>query len=141
MKKILSALLALTLLMTLLPMGVSAVQIGSDPMTVVKSGITGDCTWTLDGGRLTISGKGKMADYSWANYAPWGSAITSLTIEEGVTAIGAYAFYECDKISAVTIPQSVTAIGEAAFYWCIRLTYPEHFQRCEPPQASAPYHH
>lgn len=38
-----------------------------------------------------------------------------------VSAIGAYAFYECTEITSVTIPDSVTSIGMAAFYKCTGL--------------------
>ncbi|MBP3387052.1 MAG: leucine-rich repeat domain-containing protein, partial [Clostridia bacterium] len=41
-----------------------------------------------------------------------------LAIPEGVTSIGAYAFYCCDQITDIIIPDSVTSIGECAFYLC-----------------------
>ncbi|MBR4652046.1 MAG: leucine-rich repeat domain-containing protein, partial [Kiritimatiellae bacterium] len=43
--------------------------------------------------------------------------ITSVTIPEGVTKIGNYAF-ERMGISSVTIPSTVTTIGNQAFSWC-----------------------
>ena len=88
------------------------------------SGTTGDCTWTLDAdGHLTISGNGVMADYdSWDNPAPWDQFITAVTIEDGVTAIGEDAFYNCDSLTSVTIPDSVTTVGTYAFYNCDSLT-------------------
>ena len=57
--------------------------------TGIISGTTGDCTWTLDGTKLTISGNGAMADYSNSNRSPWyDKKITEITIEDGVTSIG-----------------------------------------------------
>ncbi len=47
-----------------------------------------------------------------------GYYITSITIPEGVTTIGARAFYECSKLTSLTIPASVTSIGERAFQYC-----------------------
>ncbi len=44
--------------------------------------------------------------------------VTNLVIPEGVTSIGAYAFYNCDSLTSITIPDSITSIGEDAFYWC-----------------------
>ena len=85
-------------------------------------------TWTLDTetGVLEISGTGSMEDYdSYNNYAPWEelrSFITSVTIGEGVTVIGDYAFYGCTGLTSVTIPNSVTRIGENAFSGCSGLT-------------------
>ena len=37
------------------------------------------------------------------------SALTSVTIPEGVTQIGDYAFDGCSSLTSVTIPESVTA--------------------------------
>ncbi len=36
----------------------------------------------------------------------------------GLTTIGNYAFYDCDKITSVTIPATVETIGSYAFYSC-----------------------
>ncbi len=87
----------------------------------VTSGTTGECTWTLDGTHLTISGNGKMGDYRWADFAPWVRDITSVTIENGVTSIGDCAFSGCAKLTSITIPESVTDIGNAAFLDCTGL--------------------
>ena len=48
--------------------------------------------------------------------------IKQLTIPNGVTSIGDYAFYSCSGLTSVTIPNSVTSIGKAAFYECSGLT-------------------
>ena len=88
---------------------------------VSKSGKTGCCTWTLKGTKLTISGKGEMADYpdGWYDWEyaspPWGRSITDLIIEDGVTRIGDCAFYWCKLLKNVTIPDSVTSIGWESF--------------------------
>ena len=75
---------------------------------------------------LTISGTGEMK--SWVSYSsvPWYSSysfqITSVTIENGVTTIGAEAFCECYSLESVVIGDSVTSIGAYAFYYCSGLT-------------------
>lgn len=94
---------------------------------------TGACTWELEGTHLTISGNGKMENYAFS-CGPWGKDITAVTIEDGVTAIGNYAFFGCAALTSVTIPDSVTAIGENAFEDCTALTavtLPKGLERLE----------
>ncbi len=78
--------------------------------------------WSLNGTVLTISGKGKMHDYSADAPAPWGTNITKIIIEDGITNIGNYAFSSCSKLTSITIPENVTSIGEYAFSGCTGLT-------------------
>ena len=47
---------------------------------------------------------------------------TSITIPNGVTSIGNYAFSYCSGLTSVTIPNSVTSIGSYAFNGCTGLT-------------------
>ena len=79
--------------------------------------------WHLTDNRvLTISGKGKMYDYSDKNRAPWGKyTIKRIIIGDGVTTIGGSAFEGC-RLTSVTIPNSVTEIGVRAFAECFALT-------------------
>ena len=77
------------------------------------SGTTGSCTWELTGTApnltLTISGNGAMANYNATN-SPWYSvraSITTVSIGNGVTKIGEYAFIGTN-IASVTIPTNVT---------------------------------
>jgi fibronectin type 3 domain-containing protein len=59
---------------------------------------------------------------SIGNYAFLGcTALTSVTMFDGVTNIGERAFYQCTALSSVIIPGSVRAIGNYAFYSCISL--------------------
>ena len=81
--------------------------------------------WHLtDNGVLTISGNGKMNDYSnYYNRAPWGKYdIKRIIIGDGITTIGEAAFFKCSTLTSVTIPNNVTIIGEAAFAYCSSLT-------------------
>ena len=50
-----------------------------------------------------------------------GAGIT-VTFEESVEKIPAYAFADCTGLTSITIPESVTSIGEGAFRGCIGLT-------------------
>ena len=102
-------------------------------------------TWAVDGGVLTISGEGAMADYNDTD-APWANAkddVTSIVIGKDVTAIGASAFSgfgkletvtfedgssleiigagafnDCASLNQIVIPNGVSKIGDYAFYGC-----------------------
>ena len=50
---------------------------------------------------------------------PHVNRISSLTIGEGVTRIGDYAFMLCSFVTEVVIPESVTSMGDWAFCLCI----------------------
>ena len=86
------------------------------------SGVFGSLTWTLDGeGVLTISGTGAMPYCQMESEVPWmeyAEDITKAVIQDGVTSIGAYAFYNCLNLEDVEIGSSVTQIHNAAFYGC-----------------------
>ncbi len=121
MKKVLSLVLCLVLALSMfaiVPMTASAAEAELSP-TGATSGKTGNCTWSLDGTVLTISGNGSMGHYGASfGAAPWGTAITRVVIKNGVTNIGNFAFLNCDKLSSVVIPGSVTVIGMHAFAGC-----------------------
>ena len=67
-----------------------------------------------------------MIDYDYTYHkSPWysrRSEIKKVVIEDGVTNIGKYAFYECTNLTSVEIPNSVTSIKVAAFAYCASLT-------------------
>ena len=81
-------------------------------------------TWTLINGLLTISGTGEMREYFHSS-APWcdyRNLIYSVSVQEGVTSIGEYAFYDCTSLTSVAISEGVTSIGQYAFNNCTSLT-------------------
>ncbi len=108
MKKIFAVLIVTLVLLTFFTIDI--IQVSAE----AEAGNIGECSWTLDGTVLTVSGKGKMADFD----APWGKNITEVIVEEGVTHIGANAFYDCKSLTTVKLPESLKSIGEKAFYWC-----------------------
>ena len=77
--------------------------------------------WSLEDGVLTISGRGAIDDYGKAASQPWYASralITSIVVEEGVTAIGNFNFYGLTNLENVTLARSVTDIGDYAFKNC-----------------------
>lgn len=76
-------------------------------------------------GTLYIEGTGAMPDYTYVSSAPWlkyYNDIKKVEIDETVTSIGSYAFYNMNALQSVHIPASVESIGEAAFANCNSLT-------------------
>ena len=82
--------------------------------------------WSYAGGTLTITGSGAMADFTfndmtWSAETPWkqyNMSITAISLPDGITYIGTYAFNGCLKVKEVVIPEGVTAIGNYAFTNC-----------------------
>lgn len=88
--------------------------------------IDGGLSWSLSrSGALTISGSGKMPDFSSvANAAPWDKQkdkIQSVVIESGVQSISGGAFSGCTALEKVSISETVTQIDLNAFGGCTSL--------------------
>ena len=105
----------------------------------IKNGYCGaeghesDVRWVLTGVNpcnLTImktGSTGAMRDYAQPQDRPWNLSdylVKNLVIEDGVTSIGARAFYDCSYagLTSINIPASVTSIGIDAFAYCYSLT-------------------
>lgn len=99
-------------------------------VTVHFNGTTGDTIdggqcgdnafWKLDKtGTLTIYGSGAMYDYpiddNQDSTSPWPVGVVKrIDVQEGITAIGAYAFCYTDNATALSLPSSLISIGRAA---------------------------
>ena len=123
---------------------------GTYEYTVLTDGTLSITKYNGSGGDITIPssfnpGGGAIAVTTIATNAFTGSAITSVTIppcvttiegtsfngcsslrsvmlSEGLSAIGAYAFFGCDALESVTIPASLTSIGQNVFERCHHLS-------------------
>jgi len=137
MKKILSALLALTLIASFvpqIPMAAQAATSGHYTYTVANGEATitdyyiygsGELVIpaTLDGYKVTAIGNDAFANCEY---------LTGVTIPEGVISLGDGAFSGCSELKSVTIPQSVISMGDNVFSHCYRLssvTLPENVDR------------
>lgn len=115
-------LLALGLLLPIL--GWSAPT--ADEHTVLSGKCGRDLTFTLsDAGELAISGTGDMFNFSQpgqsGSVSPWydmRASITSVSLPDGLTHIGDWAFAFCEKIGRVNLPASVKTVGTLAFGFC-----------------------
>ena len=88
---------------------------------ILASGSCDDhLTWTLnEDGMLNISGSGAMKDEpGWLEYFV---LISQVSLPEGLTSLGDYAFNSCRHLKEVVIPESVTEIGKDAFSYCAGL--------------------
>ena len=109
----------------------SKIKTGTSVKKVQTGDASGTCgtnliwSFSTETGTLIISGTGAMNNYSTSssNNAPWYSyrtSIKNIIIENGVTSIGAYAFYSCSYLESLSIADSVTAINSNAFYSCTK---------------------
>ena len=93
----------------------------------IASGSCGDnASWTLDSeGTFTVSGSGKMTDFTFDDVSPWEEyigEIQSVVIGKGITHVGDRSFSNADAIKTVSLPSSLTGIGLLAFSNCTSLT-------------------
>ena len=69
-------------------------------------------------GSLLISGSGATADYTGGgtNITPLANhEITSVKVEEGITDLGDWLFYDCTAITSITFPSTLKSIGARCF--------------------------
>ena len=112
MKRVLSILLALCLLLGAVPVLASA----ADGDFTIENGVL--VKYNGPGGDVVIpEGVTVIGDNAFgSSFADSGNAaITSVVIPEGVTSIGAAAFGNCSNLASVSIPGTVTSIGREAF--------------------------
>ena len=132
--RLVSALLALAMLFVMMPVGAFADDVYP---------VSGNCgakggnniTWKVEqnddtandgeqGWTLTLTGNGAMADYNAfdsSHQPPWYWAhneITQVSIPQGVTHIGDYAFSGIFNPQEIDIPDGVETIGDYAFDGC-----------------------
>ena len=130
-RKIVSLLLALTMILTALPLaGFTAfaedelhksegfeyriLEDGSAEITsYIKNAETYDIPSELDGHTVTSIG-----DYSFT----YCDSLKNVIMPDSVTNIGVWAFAHCPGLADITIPDKVTSIGNYAFSHCSGLT-------------------
>lgn len=92
-----------------------------EKIETTKSGTYGDnITWTLDStGTLTLTGTGAMRDNDgdciWTKEY---ENLTKIVIGEGITSVGALAFFPCFYVKSVELPSTLEEIRMGAFAGC-----------------------
>ncbi len=108
MKKLLCLLIAVCMIAAVFPVTAFAAESGS---------CGANLKWSYSDGVLTITGTGAIQSYE-NEEQPWDEmrrSITKIVVEEGITAIGDYAFQYSLAATEVELPQSLREIGEHAF--------------------------
>jgi hypothetical protein len=122
--------------------GLPFVSIGMPPL----EGVCGEeLTWRFDPdtGLLTVEGRGDMYDFGWSTddsgverpektWALFTGYITAISLPEGLTHIGDFAFCDCAGLTELRLPDSLTSLGDYAFDGCdglTELTLSGHLQR------------
>ena len=102
------------------------------------SGNWGSIQWTLEKGKLTLSGTGAVAGKTMADF-PWEThraEISVLEVGEGITSIDPLAFAYCRKLTQVSLPASLTALAEGTFRQDAEITgLPEEPDKAETEPA------
>lgn len=77
-------------------------------------------SWSMDeAGNLSIKGEGSVQTAPWTESE---IAVSSLTLEDGITSVGDSVFANCTELKAVNLGNTVEAIGSKAFAGCTSLT-------------------
>lgn len=101
----------------------------TESAAVIDEGKCGDdVRWNLrKNGVLTISGTGPMMDYDGNSYQIWGGprpgwwvrrdgyTVKKIVVEDGVTALGQYAFCTLLELEEVILPDTITEIKGGCF--------------------------
>lgn len=132
-KRLVSLLLAFSMMLTFLPVGAMAATtitreslkytINADGKSVTVSGVLGSPE------ELTIAssipdGNGKSYTVTIIGMGAFNKCdtLTEVTLPHTLDEIEDSAFFKCSSLTNVTIPEGVTKIGTNAFYGCSKLT-------------------
>jgi len=96
------------------------------------SGCTGT---TIPDGRQERKQEGNIIHITYYGVFVGCANLVSVTLPDGLTSIGDYAFYECTNLLTASLPKSLTSIGKYAFKRCEKLhtaTLPDGLKRLGP---------
>lgn len=145
--RVLSAFLAVAMLLTLLPAAAFAApapesdfeySVDKDTATITKykgAGGTVEIPATLGGSPVTGIGMHAFAEYTslksvsmpesmtWIGNGAFAgcTGLESVALPAGLKSIGENVFYSCTSLTSVVIPDKVTSIASLAFFGCLNL--------------------
>ncbi len=96
------------------------------PNAADANGTHGSIQWDYkqDTKTLTLTGAGVIDDVNPEESDPWASVRLSaqkIVVGEGITSIGAYAFWGMNNVTEVSLPASLFEIDDYAFSYCGKL--------------------
>ncbi len=123
MKKILSVMLCLTLLLPVVMTFDSFAATYGGLTYEIRNGevVITDCNQNAKDITIPSEIEGYPVTEIGGSAFEGCDGITSIEIPDSVTTIGAYAFFGCDSLTSIGIPDSVTTIGNGAFSGCYSL--------------------
>jgi len=106
--------------------GITSINIPQG-VTSIGYGAFGNCkgltSITVDVDNLNYASKdGMLYNKAGTTLISCHVGLTSISLPQGVTSIGEWAFNGCEGLTSISIPQGVTSIGYGAFYGCEGLT-------------------
>ena len=107
--------------------GGGEVQVGDGASLAVDKATAGDFVIpaTVNPGNSKISyAVTSVGDYAFGGKSADDActALTSVTLPDGITYIGLYAFANCNSLTSVTLPSTLDEVNACAFYSCSALT-------------------
>lgn len=133
-QRVLTIAVIISMFVTSIDVGVLGKKVDAEENSSYYGKCGTSAEWKIEDGILTIMGEGTIADYWFlGNESPWNkynSQIKKVIIEEGITSIGSYSFWECGATD-IYIPDSVTEIRQNAFEHCEQLSNLHMSQKLE----------
>lgn len=98
-------------------MGLSAPAFAANSDFTIENGVLKK--YNGSGGSVTIpNGVTAIGDYAFERC----NTVTSIILPSSLTSIGSSAFARCANLTNINLPNSITYIGSLAFEWCPNLT-------------------
>ena len=126
MKRIISKIF-ITVIVIIITLSCGQLVFAVDAPVVINSGICGNTAnyAIYDDGTMLIYGTGKTTDYSSTSTVPWEdykNKIKKVVIDEQITGLGAYSFWNNSSITSVEINANNITLGKYCFMSCSALT-------------------